>query len=109
MADTTLTSPSDVAEAAKKSGERALSEAKARVQNAAEAQCKRAADAVHGMAGVLHRAASDLKTENETMGRYTDMAADRLDHFAGYLRGTSLSDVLSNAEDFARREPAWFI
>jgi hypothetical protein len=61
------------------------------------------------MAGALHRAAGDIKTENETMGRYTDMAADRLDRFAGYLRGTTLADVVDEAEDLARRQPAWFI
>lgn len=109
MADTTTTSTGDTAQAVARSGERALNEAKARVQDAADSQRQRAAEAVRGMAGALHRAAGDLKRENETMGRYTDMAADRLDQFAGYLRGTNLADALSNAEDFARREPAWFI
>lgn len=97
------------AEAARVGGERMLADAKAKVMDAAEIQRRRAADAVRGMAGALHRAASDLKPENETMGRYTDMAAERLDQFAGYLRGANWSDALTEAEDLARRQPAWVI
>lgn len=91
------------------SGERVLSDAKAKVLDAAETQRRRAAEAVRGMAGALHRAAGDLKPENETMGRYTDMAAEQLDHFAGYLRGANWSEVVEEAEDMARRQPVWFI
>ncbi|MCR6631081.1 MAG: hypothetical protein NVV74_14110 [Magnetospirillum sp.] len=90
-------------------GERALADAKTKMLDAAEAQRQRAVEAVRGMAGALHRAAGDLKMENESMGRYTDMAADRLDQFAGYLRGSTLSDVLEEAEGLARRQPAWCI
>lgn len=97
------------AESLKASGDRMLADAKAKVRDAADTQRARAADAVRGMAGALHRAAGDLKPENETMGRYTDMAADRLDQFAGYLRGADWSDVITQAEDMARRQPAWFI
>lgn len=97
------------AESLKASGDRILSDAKAKVMDAADSQRTRAAEAVRGMAGALHRAAGDLKPENETMGRYTDMAAERLDQFAGYLRGAHWTDVIEEAEDLARRQPAWFI
>lgn len=103
------TSASATTEQLKASGDRILSDAKARVKDAADSQRARAADAVRGMAGALHRAAGDLKPENETMGRYTDMAADRLDQFAGYLRSANWSEVRVEAENMARRQPAWFI
>lgn len=93
----------------KASGDRIIADAKAKVLDAAEGQRRRAAEAVRGMAGALHRAAGDLKPENEAMGRYTDMAAERLDQFAGYLRRADWSEVLSEAENLARRQPAWFI
>lgn len=102
-------SAGEAADTLRASGERVLSDAKAKVLDAAESQRRRAADAVRGMAGALHRAAGDLKPENETMGRYTDMAAERLDRFAGYLRSTDWSQVVEEAEDMARRQPAWFI
>ncbi|MGE5514795.1 MAG: hypothetical protein ACM31D_03135 [Bacteroidota bacterium] len=97
------------ADSLRASGDRILSDAKAKVLNAADSQRSRAAEAVRGMAGALHRAAGDLKPENETMGRYTDMAAERLDQFAGYLRGANWSEVVQEAEDLARRQPLWFI
>lgn len=99
----------DAADKLKASSEQMLADAKAKVKDAADSQRHRAADAMRGMAGALHRAAGDLKPENETMGRYTDMAADRLDQFAGYLRGADWSEVVESAEDMARRQPAWFI
>lgn len=110
---TTRTTTGEDAKAAadklKASSEQMLADAKAKVKDAADSQRHRAADAVRGMAGALHRAAGDLKPENESMGRYTDMAADRLDQFAGYLRGADWSEVIESAEDLARRQPAWFI
>ncbi len=105
----TTAATADTADALRSGGERMLSDAKERVKSAAESQRHRAADAVRGMAGALHRAADDLKPENETMGRYTDMAAERLDRFAGYLRGTDWAQVVDEAENMARRQPAWFI
>lgn len=99
-------SPTDVLRASR---EKAFQEAKVRVREAAEAQRERAASAVGGVAGALHRAAGDLNAENETMGRYTDMAAERLDEVANYLRSTDWNSVVEGAEDFARRQPAWFI
>ncbi|MGE5476059.1 MAG: hypothetical protein ACM3Q1_05355 [Bacteroidales bacterium] len=108
-AGTTAGDTTETAERLKASGDRMLSDAKAKVLDAAESQRRRAAEAVRGMAGALHRAAGDIKPENETMGRYTDMAAERLDQFAGYLRSSNWSDVVDEAEDLARRQPVWFI
>ncbi|MBC7905392.1 MAG: hypothetical protein H7Y60_01430 [Rhodospirillaceae bacterium] len=89
--------------------EQALGEAKAKMRETADEQRRRAADAVGGMAGALHRAASDMKAENETMGRYTDMAAERLEEVSHYLRDTDWNEVVHGAEDFARRQPYWFV
>lgn len=90
-------------------GEQAFAEAKTKMREAADDQRRRAADAVGGVAGALHRVASDVKAENETMGRYTNMAAERLDGMAHYLRDTDWNDVVQGAEDFARRQPYWFV
>jgi ElaB/YqjD/DUF883 family membrane-anchored ribosome-binding protein len=89
--------------------EQAFDEAKTRVREAADQQRGRAAEAVGGMAGALHRAAGDMREENETMGRYADMAAERLDEVATYLRDADWGEVIHNAEDFARRQPYWFV
>jgi hypothetical protein len=108
-AGTTADDTTETAERLKASGDRMLADAKAKVLDAAESQRRRAAEAMGGVAGALRRAAGDIKPENETMGRYTDMAAERLDQFAGYLRSSNWSDVVEEAEDLARRQPVWFI
>lgn len=90
-------------------GYSALREAGLRMRAAAETQRQRAAQAVNGVAGVLHRAADDLNAENQTMGQYTDLAADRLDAVASYLRDADWDGVVDGAQGFARRNPAWFI
>jgi len=89
--------------------EQAFEEAKTRVREAADQQRGRAAEAVGGVAGALHRAAGDMREENETMGRYADMAAERLDEVATYLRDADWGEVIHGAEDFARRQPYWFV
>lgn len=87
----------------------AVTEAKQMVREAADEQRRRAANALGGMAGALHKAAGDMKTENEMIGRYTDIAAERLDQAAEYLRRSNWEDVLAGAEDMARRQPYWFV
>lgn len=87
----------------------AYHEAKAMVRDVADRQRTRAASTVDNMAGALHRAARDLGSGNEAMGRYTEMAAERLDEMADYLRQARLDDMMRGAEDFARRQPYWFV
>ncbi|CAA7619419.1 hypothetical protein [Magnetospirillum sp. UT-4] len=98
-----------VKRAARAGGEEAMAQAKAAVRDAADEQRRRAASAVDGMAGALHRAATDLESENEMIGRYTHIAAERLNEVADYLRSTGWDDVMGGAEDFARRQPYWFV
>lgn len=88
---------------------RAMEEAKAMVADLAETQRKKAADALGGIAQALRKTAIDLDPENTTMARYTDIAAERLDEVARYLRQAHFNDVIVEAENFARRQPWWFL
>ncbi|MBX9633765.1 MAG: hypothetical protein K2X44_02180 [Magnetospirillum sp.] len=99
----------DAADVLRAGREQVFEEAKTKVRAAAEAQRQRAAQAVGGMAGALHRIASDVNAENKTMGHYTDMAAERLDEVADYLRDANWGQVIEGAEGFARRQPYWFM
>lgn len=89
--------------------EEAVIEAKQMVREVADEQRRRAASMLGGVAGALHKAAGDMKSENEMIGRYTNMAAERLDQAAEYLRRSNWDDVLAGAEDMARRQPYWFV
>lgn len=89
--------------------EQAIDEAKAVVREVTDKQRFRAAETVGGVAQALHRAAGNLDAENETMARYTHMAAERLDDIARTLRQGNWGDMVAGAESFARRQPYWFI
>jgi ElaB/YqjD/DUF883 family membrane-anchored ribosome-binding protein len=87
----------------------AVDQTKAMVRDLADSQRQRAADTIGGMAQALHRSAGDLETENQMMARYTHMAADQLEQMSNYLRQSNVGDLLTGAENFARRQPYWFI
>lgn len=104
------------AEAVRKAGEdlkasttQAVGEITAQVRQAADEQRHKAATSLGGIAQVLHRAANDLQTENIAMGRYTHMAAERLDEAALFLRQSDWNQMIEGAENFARRQPWWFV
>lgn len=87
----------------------AVREAQHMVRDIVEEQRSRAASQLGGMADALHKSARDLEQENKTMAKYTDMAAERLDDVARYLRQANWNDMMREAESFARRQPYWFI
>ena len=89
--------------------DQAVDEARHMRRDMADRQRQRAAASLGGMASALHKSARDLEKESGTMARYTDMAADRLDEVAGYLRGADWHEIKSGTENFARRQPYWFI
>lgn len=79
------------------------------VRTMADQQRHRAAEQVSGLGRALHRVADDMGKENEVMGRYTQMAADRLDQAAEYLRRSDFDSLIEGAEEFARRQPYLFV
>jgi hypothetical protein len=89
--------------------DQAIDEARQLVREAAEDQRKKMAETVGGIAQTLLHTADTMTTENETMARYTLIAAERLDDVARYLRQSNWNDLVEGAEGFARRQPAWFI
>jgi hypothetical protein len=69
----------------------------------------RAAETVHGVAEALRRTASNLKGENEAIARYAEQAADTVDRFSETVRERRLGDMISDLDDFARRQPTVFL
>jgi ElaB/YqjD/DUF883 family membrane-anchored ribosome-binding protein len=89
--------------------DQAIDEAKTMVRDLADTQRKKAAEGLGGMAQALHRTAHSLDAESKTMARYTELAAERLDDAARYLKQSNWGDLIEGAESFARRQPYWFI
>lgn len=69
-----------------------------------------AADALGGLAQALRRTAESLQEHHEeTVAYYTDAAAEQVERFSARLRDTDLNELVSGAEDYARRQPELFL
>jgi hypothetical protein len=80
-----------------------------RVKEGADQQKNRAADGLGGIAQVFQHAGNEMRSENETLASYVDMAGDRLRRFADQVRERGVEDMLEDVQRFARQRPAMFI
>lgn len=80
-----------------------------RVTSRVDEQKNRAAAGLGGIADVVRSAGNELRTENEALADYVDMASDQLRRFADHLRERGVADMLDDVNGFARRRPALFI
>lgn len=68
-----------------------------------------AADEVAHLGAALHAAANTLRQRNDRYtGDVTEVAAERVDQMARYLRSRDLKGVVGDLEAYARRQPEWF-
>jgi hypothetical protein len=82
---------------------------KQNVTSRVDEQKNRAADGLGGIANVIRNSANELRTENEALASYVDMASDQLRRFADQIRQKGVADMLDDVHSFARRRPAVFI
>ena len=75
----------------------------------ADEQKNRAADGLGGIANVFRTAGNELRSENEAVAAYVDIASDQLRRFADQIRQKGVTDMLDDVHNFARRRPALFI
>jgi hypothetical protein len=70
----------------------------------------RAADGLGGVAHALHQTGDNLQGADQgALGQYAHRAADTVDQISQQLRNKSVDQLLSEAENFARREPEVFL
>jgi hypothetical protein len=82
---------------------------KQNVTSRVDEQKNRAADGLGGIANVIRNAGNELRTENEALASYVDMASDQLRRFADQIREKGVADMLDDVHMFARRRPALFV
>lgn len=101
---------SDVAGQATELGRQALDGTQGRIRGLLDQQTERAADQIGGVAAALHKAAEHLDEENNrVVAQYVGQAADRVDEMADLIRNSTLDDMLTQVEGFARRQPEMFV
>jgi len=67
-------------------------------------------DAVTGLAQALRQTGQHLREDGAQpmLAQYADRGAEQIEHVGGYLRRRATTQLVSDAEDFARRKPIAF-
>ena len=120
VADQTREKAGDVAEQAREKASEVTDQAREQAQNlASQAQetvrsqvderSTQAGERITGTAGDLRSVGEELRNQGKgTPAKYVEQAADRIERTGGYLRDSDADRLLSDAEDFGRRQP-WVV
>jgi hypothetical protein len=70
----------------------------------------RATDGLDALASAVRQTSSQLRQErHDGVAQYIDRAADGIERFSGTLKSKDATELLQDAQRFARRQPALFI
>jgi hypothetical protein len=70
----------------------------------------KATETLGSVAQTLKSSSQQLRDQQQAgIGKYADQAASKIEELSHYLENASLNDVATRVENFARREPAFFI
>jgi ElaB/YqjD/DUF883 family membrane-anchored ribosome-binding protein len=73
-------------------------------------QKNRATDGIGSVAQAVRQTTQHLREQqHDTIARYVDQAADQLERVSERLRQKDVGELLQDAQQFARRQPAIFI
>jgi hypothetical protein len=73
-------------------------------------QKNRATDGIGSVAQAVRQTTQHLRAQqHDTIARYVDQAADQLERVSERLRQKDVGELLQDAQQFARRQPAVFI
>jgi hypothetical protein len=100
---------SRTAESTRGAARAASDAARAKAQNLYETNKEMAVSSAGAMAQALRSAASQLDGQQESLGRYTRQAADKLENAARGLAERDLSQNVESIQRYARRSPGAFL
>ncbi|MBA2442009.1 MAG: hypothetical protein H0V53_06340 [Rubrobacter sp.] len=81
-----------------------------RVKGQLATQKERAAGELDGISRALQSAGDQLREQEQgSIGRYADQAAEQTERLSGYLNERDADQLISEAEDLARHQPAVFL
>jgi hypothetical protein len=95
---------------AKEEASNVVGQAREQVQGLVSQQKDKMVNQLGSLAGVLRDTGNRLnEQEGAGLGSYAGRAADQVDRISNYLRDRELTDVIRDAETFARRRPDVFL
>jgi len=80
-----------------------------KLMDMAESEKKAGADFAAGMAGAIRRAADEFADDVPQAAQYIRGAADQVDYITKSLRDRNVGQLISDVEQFARRQPTAFL
>ena len=84
--------------------------ARSAAESLLEAQKQQVAEKASGIAEALRSAAHSLKqSQNRAIAGYVDQAADQVENISRTVRERRWNEIVADTEDFARRQPTWFV
>jgi ElaB/YqjD/DUF883 family membrane-anchored ribosome-binding protein len=87
-----------------------LDAARSAAESLLQEQKRQIAERVSGVAEALRCTVQPLeRSQNRIMSRYLERAADQVEEFAHSVRYRHWSELVADTEEFARRQPAWFV
>ena len=96
----------EVAGQAREQAEQLRGRASGRVQDQIDQRSTQAGEQVSSTADDLRSVADELRKQGkDTPARLAEQVADRAQNVGGYLQGADADQLLSDLEDFARRQP----
>ena len=85
-------------------------EAGSKVASSLDAQKSKAAEGLGSVAQALRQTSDQLRDKDQgPLHQYVASAADQVERFSGYLRSKNVNEMVSEIEQFARRQPALFL
>lgn len=94
---------------AKRAAGNALTQAKERASTLASDQKQSAADRINRCSSALRDSARSMENDDPNIAHYANLAAERIERVADYVRSTDFEGLRRDAEDIARRHPALFM
>jgi len=77
-------------------------------QNGLDQGRSQVVERIRHVSSALKSAGNELRKNDETIARYVAAAGDKIESVASYVSSAEPGSVLRDAEDLARRKPAWF-
>jgi hypothetical protein len=88
----------------------AADQARQQASSMLDSQRSRAAQSLSTMGSALRQTGQQLQEQNAgPIAQLPERAADEVEKVSGYLSSTSVEEIVADAENFARRNPAIFL
>jgi len=85
-----------------------IASTRSQLQSELEERRNQAGDTLRRVADVLRNAGEQARTDDEQIGKYADLASERIERVASYVSSADLRSIVRDAEDLARRQPMLF-